>query len=274
MPAFYAHKFFGETVLAALPSPLYDAIISHHNAFILGTESPDLLFYYKPLSKNDVKTKGMDLHLRKAKTFFEACAKKIDKTAQNTQTPPAKTAVGAYVAGCICHYMLDTACHPNVYKLEDTGVSHGLIESEFDKYLKRQMGEKVHKNAAKHLKTRKDDVCAIAYVLEVEKKQIKRAISTMKKINGMFSCPYKLFHALAKVVLDKLNATKFENMFLHFANDPACDELNPILHENLKNAVAPAAETVCAYFNSIENNAVNSEVYIQFDKNYEGERLL
>ena len=273
MPAFYAHKLFGESVLATLPAPLRDALDLHRNAFVLGTESPDLLFYHKPLSKNDVKTKGMDLHLRKARAFFETCAQKIGKIAQDTQTPPAQTAIGAYVAGCICHYMLDISCHPHVYELEDTGVSHGLIESEFDKYLKRQQGEKVHKNAAKRLKKRKDEVMAIAHVLEVDEKAIKRAISTMKTINGMFSCPFKPFHSLAKVILDKLHATKFESMFLHFANAPACDALNPTLHEDWKNAVAPAADTVRAYFEAIENNALDSEVYIQFDKNYEGVSL-
>ena len=273
MPAFYAHKLFGESVLAALPTPLRDALDLHRNAFVLGAESPDLLFYHKPLSKNDVKTKGMDLHLRKARAFFEACAQKIRDIAQNTHTPHAQTAVGAYTAGCICHYMLDTACHPHIYELEDTGVAHGLIESEFDKYLKRQQGEKVHKNAAKHLKKRKEDVSAIAHVLEVEEKAIQRAISAMKTINGMFSCPFKAFHSLAKIVLDKLHATKFESMFIHFANNPACDALNPTLHENLKNTIAPAAETVRAYFDTIENNALNSEVYTQFEKNYEGVSL-
>ena len=97
MPAFYAHKLFGESVLATLPAPLRDALGLHRNAFVLGAESPDLSFYHKPLSKNDVKTKGMDLHLRKARAFFEACAQKIRDIAQNTHTPHAQTAVGAYM---------------------------------------------------------------------------------------------------------------------------------------------------------------------------------
>ncbi len=274
MPAFYAHKLFGETVLSALPAPLKDALNTHREAFVLGTQGPDILFYHKPFAKNDIKTKGMDMHLRSAKAFFESCSKKIRENAQSTQTLPTQTAIAAYVAGFICHFLLDNACHPHIYKLEDTGVAHGLIESEFDKYLKRQQGEKVHRNAAKRLTKRKGVAPAVANVLEVEEKAINRSISTMKTVNGAFSCPFKPFHTLAKVVLNKLNAAKFESMFLHFANDSACNELNPTLHENLKNAVTPAVEVICAYFDATENNALDSEVYIQFDKDYKGVSIL
>lgn len=274
MPAFYAHKLFGESVFAALPTPLKDALNTHREAFILGTQGPDFLFYHKPLSKNDIRAKAWDLHLNSARPFFINCAQKIRKSADTAKTSLTQTAIGAYVAGFICHFMLDTSCHPHVYELEDTGVSHGLIESEFDKYLKRERGEKVHKNAAKILSKCGGVIPAVSCVLEIDEKSAKRALSTMKTINGMFSCPFKTFHKLAKVVLKKRNAIKFESMFIHFDNDPACDTLNPVLYEDFKNAIMPTAELIGTYFNAIENNALDSEVYIQFDKNYEGVSLL
>ena len=137
MPALYAHKYFGETVLNALPQPLKNDIALHKEAFVLGTQGPDILFNHKPFSKNAIKQQGMDMHLRSAKDFFEKSAQKVAQAGNQSAT-------SAYVAGFICHFMLDNACHPHIYLLESKGVSHGRIESEFDKYLKRKNGEKVH----------------------------------------------------------------------------------------------------------------------------------
>lgn len=267
MPAFYAHKLFGERVFACLPTSLQNHLAPHKTAFILGTESPDLLFYHKPFKKNQTKQKGSDLHHVSAKPFFVHCAEIIDGTIDKTQSIEA-----AYVAGCICHFMLDNACHPHVYRLEDTGVSHGLIESEFDKYLKRQQGERVHKNAAKGLTGKHGIAPAIAHVLQVETNEVKRAIKTMKRVNGCFSCPLRTFHALARVVLKKAHADTFESMFLHFKDDADCTALNPALQTQLENAVEPTAQVIQAFFHAI--NDTENPVFDIFDKDYKGEKLV
>ena len=268
MPAFYAHKFFGERVLDTLPSPLKENLNTHKEAFVLGTQGPDILFYHKPFSKNDIKTKGMDMHLASAMSFFKDCAEKIAKTPEGERSAKA-----AYVAGFICHFMLDNACHPHVYALEDTGVQHGLIESEFDKYLKRQNGEKTHKNAAKGLTKKHGVAPATAEILEVDEKAIKRAIKTMRTVNGLFSSPSRAFHKLAKFVLGKLGAASFESMFLHFSDDPACAKLSPVLAEKLENAVQPTAELIEKYFQSVKN-VEEDETFTVFDNDYKGESLL
>lgn len=267
MPAFYAHKFFGAQVLQSLPAPLQAQLRSHEAAFILGTQGPDILFYHKPFTKNEIKDKGTYMHLCSAKSFFISCAEKIRQTQAG-----AESAEAAYVAGFICHFMLDNACHPHIYQLEDTGVSHGLIESEFDKYLKKQNGKRVHKNAAKRLTKRQGVAPAVSNILDVEEKAIKRSIRTMRTVNGLFSSPLRSFHALARVVLKKLHAEKFESMFLHFKNDAACDALNPTLQTQLQNAIMPTAKLLQTYFQAIET-ADNGEHYTIFDKDYKGESL-
>ena len=267
MPAFYAHKLFSERVFACLPLSLQKDFAPNKIAFFLGAESPDLLFYHKPLTKNAIRQKGSDLHHVSAKPFFVHCAEIIGGTVEKTQSVDA-----AYVAGCICHFMLDNACHPHVYKLEDTGVSHGLIESEFDKYLKRQQGKRVHKNAAKGLTGKHGIAPAIARVLQVEVQEVQRAIKTMKRINGCFSCPLRSFHALARVVLKKIHADKFESMFLHFKDDAACTALNPALQTQMDNAVENTAQTIQTFFNAI--NHTEHPVFDIFDKDYKGEQLV
>ena len=268
MPALYAHKYFGETVLNALPQPLKNDIALHKEAFVLGTQGPDILFNHKPFSKNAIKQQGMDMHLRSAKDFFEKSAQKVAQAGNQSAT-------SAYVAGFICHFMLDNACHPHIYLLESKGVSHGRIESEFDKYLKRKNGEKVHRNSGKAMHKKNGTSQAAAQILEVDEKSIKRAIKTMRIVNGLFSFPSKLFHKFAHFVLRRMHAeNKFGGMFLYFDDLPECDELNPILTDNLQNAVAPTAELIENYFAKIGENAFTGELYNAFDKDYKGESLL
>ena len=267
MPAFYAHKLFGERVFACLAPSLQEDLALHKAAFILGTQGPDILFYHKPFAKNETKEKGVQMHHASAKQFFLDCAALIDSTVDKTQS-----AESAYVAGFICHFMLDNACHPHIFRLEDTGVAHGLIESEFDKYLKKQQGEKVHKNAAKRLTAKQGVAPAVARVLQVQADEVQRAIKTMKRVNGCFSMPLRSFHAFARVLLKKLKAQKFESMFLHFKDDPECTALNPTLQTQMENAVETTAQTIQAFFDAI--NDTENPVFDLFDKDYKGEKLV
>lgn len=268
MPALYAHKYFGETVLNALPNPLKDEFSLHSEAFVLGTQGPDILFNHKPFSKNEIKRKGTDMHLRSAKAFFQASAQKV-------KTAGTQSAVASYVAGFICHFMLDNACHPHIYQLEDKGFNHGRIESEFDKYLKRRNGEKVHRNAGKAMCKKNGTAKACAQILEVEEKAIKRSIRTMRTVNALFSFPSKLFHRFAHFVLRKAGAEdKFGGMFLYFDELPECDALNPVLTKALQTAIAPTVALIVAYFEELGKNAFTGEIYDAFDKDYKGEKLL
>ena len=55
MPAIYAHLRFGDEVAKTLP-PIYTALIEKYpEAFALGTQGPDILFYHKPFKKNFMK---------------------------------------------------------------------------------------------------------------------------------------------------------------------------------------------------------------------------
>ena len=47
-----------------------------------------------------------------------------------------KAAGRAYLYGVICHFALDSACHPYVEKMiHASGLSHSEIEMEFDRFL-------------------------------------------------------------------------------------------------------------------------------------------
>lgn len=269
MPAIYAHYAFGEDVIKSLPPSLREELTKFKDCYRLGFQGPDILFYHKPFSPDPIRTKGMDMHLLSAKRFFIDCAKKI-----LAATEEKRNALKSYVAGFICHFSLDNACHGRIYQLEDTGISHGRIESEFDKYLRRQKGVKLHgNNAAKPLKNKRAVVRAAAEILEVPQSAIKRAIRTIRFINGMFVCRCKSFHKFAHRVLTKFRAEKkFGGMFLHFDDDPACDKLNPALEEDWKNAIPETAKRIEYYFENLEQIA-DGDIDNAFDKDYTGEKL-
>ncbi len=269
MPAIYAHKRFGERVFDALDERLKTAFEPYKQCYLLGFEGPDILFYHKPFKANETRKKGSRLHLVSAEDFFLSAARKIRSQAT---ADCENTALAAYVAGFICHFCLDNACHPRVYELEFTGVSHGLIESEFDKYVMRQDGVKVFgNNPAKHIKNKNGVAQAAAQILDVEEKEIKRAIKTIRFINGAFVCRFKFVHKIIHAFLRKINMeTHYGGMLVHHEDDPACAAITPDLYADLKAAVPATAALICDYFENLETIARTGVVNKFFDKNYTG----
>lgn len=261
MPAFYAHRQFGEDVLATLPAPLQQRIRPFIEAFVLGTQGPDILFNHKPLSKNDVKQKGTDMHCSSAKPFFMRCHQLIQE---------GQGAIDAYVAGFICHFALDNACHPHIYQLEDTGIAHGRIESEFDKFVKAKYGKKIFQNATRDLTAKRGVAPAAAAVLEVDELSIKRAIKTMRQVNWCFSVKNNAFKRFAHFVLKKAKAEKFWYMFLHRDTLAETDELNPVLFAQYETAIVPTAKLIEQFFET----TVSEQLFDAFDKDYKGVPLV
>lgn len=273
MPAVYAHRVFGKAVFDALPAPLKSAFAPYKEAYLLGFEGPDILFYHKPFQANATKKKGSDLHHVSAESFFVNCAKKI--CSQNTENVE-NTALSAYVAGFICHFLLDNACHPRIYELEFTGkVTHARIESEFDKYLLRLNGQKVFgNNVGKVFRDKNGTAKASAVALNVEEKEIKTSLAYIRFINGVFAWRWNFAHKLVHALLKKLNMeAHFGGMLFHRENEPECDKINEELKKDLDGAVENAVRTVTNYFTNLKTTAETGVVDKIFDKNYTGGTL-
>ena len=272
MPAVYAHKRFGERIFEFLPIPLQQAFASYKDCFMLGLEGPDVLFYHRPFKSNETRKRARQIHYASAKNFFVSAAEKI--CAQDVENPE-NTALAAYTAGFICHFTLDNACHPRVYDLEDTGVSHGRIESEFDKYVLRREGNQVFgKNHAKHFKTNKEVVRACATIIDAKESEIRRAVKTLKAINGAFSCRYVFVHKLAHDILTKLNMEKlYGGMLFHHEDEKGCNTINEGLYNDLEQAIPLAVQTVSEFFANLKTTAQTGAIDDIFDKDYRGGRI-
>lgn len=127
MPNFYAHQKFGGLVVKQLPSQLRSKIEKERPAFDLGCLGPDPLFFYHPLTPNQVRREGLAMHKQSALPVFE----KLKKAAKE-ELPMSM----GFSAGFLCHLALDSACHGYVDRRAEQGdITHLAMEAEFDRML-------------------------------------------------------------------------------------------------------------------------------------------
>ena len=263
MPAIYAHDSFGRSVVSYLPPSFSEFYQKYPEAFRLGFQGPDILFYHKPLKSNPIKKRGMALHVDAAGgDFFHLQAQRLLQNAQKNGNEKVRledifTANGAdaaYIAGFLCHFTLDVHCHPTIDGHSEGTLTHGRIESEFDKYVRKQDGVKLRGyNVAKDC-IQGENGCAeaISRALNTPLENIRASIKTMRKINGMFTTRCAPFHGLAHGVLKMIGMErKFGDMFMHKKDDPRCADLCPALYEKLQGAIQRAAALIERYFTQL-----------------------
>lgn len=125
MPSSYAHYRFGKQVLSAMPAEAKQCVTRFRRMYDLGTQGPDFFFYFNPLCSTTIGGLGSHFHTQSGQRFFEgACRAATSEAAR------------AYLYGLLCHYCLDSACHPFVEAKDSSGeAGHVALESEFDRYL-------------------------------------------------------------------------------------------------------------------------------------------
>ena len=245
MPAIYAHLRFGEEVTKTLPDSLLKTIDRYPEAFALGTQGPDILFYHQPMKKNELRSHGTFLHTLSGAEFFQTYLSASVETGN---------AITAYLCGFLCHFTLDTLCHKYIDDHSNDQVSHGKIESEFDKFLLRKDGLPIRGyNTATPILSRNGSAEACASVLNVPIEEIFRSIRTMRKINGWFSKKCEPFHFIAHAFLKIAGMErKFGDMFLHKQDDPLCVEINEFLFERFHEAIPRAQALIEEFFTKQE----------------------
>ncbi len=267
MPALYAHLRFGEEVAKNLSVPYVNLIERYPEAFALGTQGPDILFYHHPIKANEIRKKGTFLHTLSGEEFFLAQAEKLLQGANGGDILTENAAFAAYVCGFLCHFTLDVFCHPYINEQSSEAVTHGKIESEFDKYVLRKNGKPIRGyNAATPIKDQNGTKEAVAKALDVPEENIALSIKTMRKLNGWFSKKCELFHGCIHLLLKIAGMDrKFGDMFLHKKDDPLCVEINEVLMQKWQDAVPQAAAIIEGYFGRltewIETQNVNMELF-------------
>ncbi len=278
MPAIFTHIQFGKEVVKELPRELRSLVAAHPQAFYAGTQGPDLLFYHKPLkkkAKNPARKKGWDLHAEYPEQFFLRGAKLLLADEGNLQEGKfaPTSAEAAYLLGFLCHFTLDSQCHPYIDERSVNGVTHGKIESELDKFQFRKIGKAERGfNAATLFSPSEEVAKASANVLGVSVKNTKVALRSMRKINGLFSHKREFVHSFCHFVLTLVGMNKtFGEMFLHKKADAACAPLLPVLGEKFDKAKPLAVRQITAFFDNVPHFAAQNALNIDFYRvNYSG----
>lgn len=198
MPAFYTHARFGENVLKHLEMDLGENIITNKELFEIGLQGPDILFYYKGYSSNYINKIGNELHNKRGVEFFQPARKIIEEAL-------CKEDAFSYLAGFICHFTLDSQCHPYIIGMVEptTGISHTEIEAEVDRYLmiKDQKDFLRYLGVKNFVKSKKNTEVISLFFDELSPSDIKKALNHMLLFSKLFCAPGKVHRAVVHKIL-------------------------------------------------------------------------
>ena len=221
MPSTYAHRRFGANVLDHLPAPLQEKLEAHRELYDIGLHGPDVLFYYHAAKSTPVSALGNAMHDEPGRKFF-------DRARHVVHTETDRDAALAYALGFVCHFALDSTCHPYVERFtRESGVSHCEIETEFDNMLLRRDGcDPLKFFTASHIHPSEENAAVIAPFYEGITTQ-----TMLESLQGMLSV-HRLLQASNPVkrwvVLTGMRVVgKYEGMHGLVANprpNPRCTE--------------------------------------------------
>lgn len=128
MPCLYAHDVFGEKVREQLPERIRQSIHKYEDCYKWGLQGPDFMFFCNILTGKKIKKMGHRIHKQSLKTYLEKVI--FIASEKGADSPEA-----VYLLGFLCHFMLDSQCHPYVNAWKEEGYSHADTEKAFDQYL-------------------------------------------------------------------------------------------------------------------------------------------
>ena len=200
MPSTYAHYRFGQEVLKELPNDIKKIIIENKELYDIGLHGPDLLFYYLPLKTNEINSIGYNMHEKTGKEVFDTFRKMMTSKKQINHYL-------AYYYGFICHFALDATCHGYIEKrIHESGVSHGEIEVEFDRFLMIEDGlDLIRHKLTNHISGNYKEM----HGLIVNYEENPKCIESTKKLN-------ELYHIGKERALQLLTENNTNNDLYHY----------------------------------------------------------
>lgn len=249
MPALYAHDRFGEKVSEKSDGELKNIIFKYYNQYEVGLQGPDILFFYRPYHGNDVAKYGSHLHAVSALPFFEHAAKVVNYYGRDS-------AQYAYLLGFICHYTLDSECHPYVSEMmEKEHVSHLAIESEFEKYLLKK--DKQHPLAYRLdrlITADRETALAIAPFYEnISPKTVKESLQWLKLVKRFLRAPGALKRGFLNLLFTVVPGFGFCKDLMHQKQDNSnCTESNYGLYKRFRRAEDVAVRLMESFDESLK----------------------
>ncbi len=236
MPSTYAHYVLGRDLLRRYSPGVKDVLRNNLKIYQIGLHGPDILFYYKPLTKNPIRQLGSDLHDRPACEFF-ANAKEIANSAESEDERNRRL---SYALGFVGHFALDSMCHGYVEKkLTVSGVSHSEIEVEFDRSLMLKDGlNPVTHHLTGHIHPTDENARIMSLFYDtVSEKEAKTAIRSFVTYNGLLVALNDMKRLLIYSVLAASGNYKgMHGMVVNKKPNPKCEDSNLRLEKLMQKA--------------------------------------
>ena len=172
MPTTYTHYAY-----RMLSPKLQSKIRPYINYYNIGVHGPDILFYYRSISKNAVNQYGVKVHDEPMRCFL-CHAFSVFKRQRR------KGAAFAYLAGFMTHYILDSTCHPYIrQRMKETGISHAEMETDWDyMMMQRDYRNPLHYKVARHIRTGLAYSSVIGPYYDIDARKVSAGLWYMKLI--------------------------------------------------------------------------------------------
>lgn len=233
MPAIYAHYRMGVALLPTFPADVRRTIQRFRRLYDVGLHGPDIFFYHNPLMRSTIGALGSKLHAQTGREFFQ----RVCRIARLEKSEAAQ----AYIYGVLCHYVLDSVCHPFIKEQAACGpATHTQIEAEFDRFLLETDG-KAHpesQDLSTHLQLTYGECETVAkFYPNVTTRNVQDSLRNMTAVLKLFTAPEGARRTVLKKSLSFLGP-QIAGMLLPSSPDPACATLDHTLLELYDKCVA------------------------------------
>lgn len=270
MPAAYAHYRFGKDVLDCLPSIYKKTIEKYRELYDIGLHGPDILFYYKPLSSNPINKAGNAMHDQPADTFFS-------RMSDFFKTCDEPEALKAYLYGFICHFALDSTCHPYIEKITTiNNISHTELETELERYyMQKDEISPMDYVPIQHIHPTDFNSKVIAPCFDLTEKDIKSSLRGMITSHKLLHAPTKFKRTVLYTGLKLTgNYDYMQGLIMKPEPNLTCQKYCSLLNNLYEDAITVAASLIQQFANVLEHNAgISSRFHLTFGAGENWEQL-
>lgn len=258
MPTTYAHYTFGKEVLKELKGDLKQIIIENIDLYNIGLHGPDILFYYNPLKSNDINRKGNKIHEESLNVFLTKARNLLYKSNNEKEKKLS------YIMGFICHFMLDSECHPYIRQKESNILSHNEIESEFDRIFMINNGlNPISFKPTEHLNPNRVYAECISLFYGIDSEVILKTLKSMKFYLNFLVSPSRLKRSIILKVIG--NYDNMKGLIMNYEPNPSCAEITENLHKLYLNAIIPTVNILYDFYDAINDEQPLNE---RFKRNF------
>ena len=262
MPTTYSHYRFGCTVYNRLPKQEKESISQYRELYDVGLHGPDLLFYYRPFSRNAVNQLGHQMHHWTGRDVFTRAGEILLQQQENKP-------LLAYIYGYLCHFVLDSMCHGYIeQKIRESGISHSEIEAEMDRALLVHDGYNPIKHCVtKHIIPSKQSAAVISqFYPDLSDDNIYEAMRSMVRFLNILTAPSHIKRGLIFSVLTLAGQKKLCDLVINYKYNSDCLDSTEKLIKLYQLAQPKAVDAITSYLDMIHGQGeFNSLFDLTFD---------